>query len=258
MTNLLEQVLAVSPPDYYTLAERFWGRVYKSEDAEGCWEWTGAVDRRERGLFYPYSSRKGCGCVDTARMSLILAGTEPGYRIPVRILCKNSRCVRPDHLHVGPFPLAERFWPKVNISNDPNGCWEWLAGKFSDGYGTFAVRVEDGSMVSERAHRVSFEMHYGPIPDGMQVLHDCDNRPCVRPDHIYAGTHEDNMRDRDKRNRTSRGEQIGTSRLTELDVRQMRNRRIHGDSYDELAIRFGVVPAYVRAVCAGRSWKHLQ
>lgn len=80
-------------------------------------------------------------------------------------------------------PIADRFWAKVEKTE---GCWEWTGSKSRKGYGQF----NEG-----RAHRVSWEMHNGPIPEGMFVCHHCDNPPCVRPDHLFIGDNAANMRD---------------------------------------------------------------
>lgn len=85
--------------------------------------------------------------------------------------------------------IEERFWEKVRKSPEPDGCWEWTASKFRNGYGSFVVLGE------RRAHRVSWEIHNGPIPDGLWVLHKCDNPSCVRPDHLFLGDRRTNMLD---------------------------------------------------------------
>ena len=83
--------------------------------------------------------------------------------------------------------LIFRFWTKVKKTKD---CWLWTASIVGNGYGGFSL---DGQM--RRAHRVAWELTFGPVPDGYQVLHKCDVRPCVRPDHLFLGTHTDNLRD---------------------------------------------------------------
>ncbi len=100
-------------------------------------------------------------------------------------------------------PLAVRFWRAVKKSDDPEGCWLWTACRQSfqgktkrPGYG----KIGDGSS-SRYAHRVSWELHYGPIPEGKDVLHDCDNPGCVRPDHLFLGDQPANMRDAWKKGR---------------------------------------------------------
>lgn len=89
------------------------------------------------------------------------------------------------------------FWAHVHFGP---GCWTWLASKKHDGYGK---RKHNGKMTT--AHRVSFEMEFGPIPDGLAVLHRCDNPPCVRPDHLFLGTQQENIADMVAKGRHSRG-----------------------------------------------------
>ena len=92
-----------------------------------------------------------------------------------------------------PFPkLAPwlRFLAKVRVSQ--GGCWEWLACKDKDGYGIFMWSFKQ----KVPAHRASFQLHKGPIPNGMLVMHSCDNPPCVNPDHLVLGSTQDNVDDK--------------------------------------------------------------
>ena len=85
----------------------------------------------------------------------------------------------------GKLPMTvERFWSKVNKTES---CWLWMASTVWNGYGRFRV----GSTL-QRAHRISWELYNGPIPDGLSILHSCDTPACVRPDHLFLGTQEDN------------------------------------------------------------------
>ncbi len=88
-----------------------------------------------------------------------------------------------------PKPLEERFWAKVRKSD---GCWEWTGAANRQGYGRIALGRASGP---RRAHRIAWELTHGPVPDGLWVLHHCDNPPCVRPDHLWLGTRADNARD---------------------------------------------------------------
>lgn len=90
-----------------------------------------------------------------------------------------------------PRPLDERLWEKVVKDPSPDGCWIFMGAKSSFGHGIIANA--DGTRW--RAHRLSWELTNGPIPDGMLVLHHCDVPPCVRPDHLFLGTQTDNMSD---------------------------------------------------------------
>lgn len=90
-----------------------------------------------------------------------------------------------------------RFTQKIDKSD---GCWVWTASKNSSGYGTFKF---DGKNI--RAHRFAYELWIGVIPEGMHVCHNCDNPSCVNPEHLFLGTHQDNMRDKKNKGRNNNG-----------------------------------------------------
>lgn len=94
-----------------------------------------------------------------------------------------------------PERMAARFWDGVD-KQPGDGCWEWTGHCNDGGYGRVTRQTED-----RLAHRYAWELENGPIPDGMFVCHHCDNPPCVRPDHLFLGTHTDNMRDAQRKGR---------------------------------------------------------
>ena len=108
--------------------------------------------------------------------------------------------------------LSERFFARIDTI-DPDVCWEWRkSDRARFGYGRLRM-FEDGRQVGRpMAHRVSWELFRGPIPDGMYVLHRCDNPPCVNPDHLFLGTKGDNNRDTFRKGRNLRvGERMEPS-----------------------------------------------
>ena len=105
--------------------------------------------------------------------------------------------------------IEDRFWAKVSAPSR-HDCWTWTGGRGRGGYGNIQRRVGSRRW-AVRAHRLSWELHFGPVPAGLWVLHRCDNPPCVNPDHLWLGTRLDNMRDAGRKGRTCR---IGKSRMT--------------------------------------------
>lgn len=142
-----------------------------------------------------------------------------------------------------------RFWNKVEKTPT---CWLWTGYRQRDGYGKLTVAGR-----SVRAPRYSWEITNGPIPDGMQVCHHCDNPPCVRPDHLFLGTGRANAADRNSKNRQALGERNRNARLTEPLVLELRELHRVGHGSAELARRFGLGEDAVRFAVTGRTWRHI-
>ena len=149
--------------------------------------------------------------------------------------------------------LKERFWEKVSKSA---GCWEWTANKIN-GYGRIGLTSSRKAIF---AHRLRYEIHYGPVPDGMFVLHKCDNPGCVRPDHLFLGTKADNNRDRAQkgRSRPVKGESHGRSKITSQDVRRMRQLYKSGRTPASLGREFGISAAQASGIVRGKFWRHVE
>lgn len=146
----------------------------------------------------------------------------------------------------------ERFWPKVDKSG-VDECWVWTARCHRQGYGLLSEW--DGKRRTRLlAHRLAWEFTFGPIPVGLCVLHSCDNPPCVNPAHLFVGTHQDNIADMVRKGRQCRGACSPNARLTEDDVRAIRERFAAGENYRALGAEFGIHPEYVYKLAARRNW----
>ncbi|MCX5786077.1 MAG: HNH endonuclease [Elusimicrobia bacterium] len=185
----------------------------------------------------------------------------------------------------GVFPrisAEQRFW--THVQKGP-GCWEWQAGRKlgKHRYGKFKMNRK-----TIGAHRVAWEFEKGPVPEGLCVLHHCDNPPCVRPDHLWIGTNLDNIKDRDAKNRQAKGASNGSrlyperllrgerhpnrlhperlsrgsshynAKLTEEQVREIRRLHATGQyGYHSLAVKFGMGSTPIASIVNRKSWKHI-
>lgn len=148
-------------------------------------------------------------------------------------------------------PLKERFWEKVNRT--AGGCWLWTGCLCGNGYG--AIRA-DRERYNLRTHRVSYEIAYGPIPDGLHVLHKCDNPRCVNPDHLFLGTHQENMADKRRKGRdaANKGVANGRAKITDEHVRLIR--AASGRQVD-IGKQYGVSQTTVWKIKSRQSWGHV-
>ena len=168
------------------------------------------------------------------------------------------------------------------MKKDESGCWLWTASKSKKGYG--ALRVKGKNKI---ASRLSWEIHNGPIPEGLQVLHDCDNSKCVNPNHLFLGTNEDNHKDKLRKGRQAKGERSGPrlhpermrrgdnhpcrqhpermahgenhvcAKLTDNEVKDIRRRCVNGEYQDKVAADYGLNQSTVSNIVRRKTWKHL-
>lgn len=140
-------------------------------------------------------------------------------------------------------PIRNRIESKIEKKD---GCWNWTGLLNRTGYGIIGM-----SGRAKLAHRISFEAYAGRIPELMCVLHKCDNRRCVNPDHLFIGTRKDNADDRGDKGRSAKGESNGQSKLSEMEVLQ-----IIGDhrSQADIARSYGVSGSTISRIKSRKSW----
>lgn len=231
----------------------FWNRVDRRAESE-CWPWLGPLDPNGRGQCYD-----GKRPMKAHRFSYILnVGTLPDGAI-VRHSCKRADCMNPAHLSVdmrGTLPEVERFWANVK-KGAPSECWEWTGAHNGNGYGAFSP----DSRKLTPAHRYSLELALGRPLGEEYALHACDNKPCVNPAHLRAGTHTDNMADAMERGRMLMSVPRGTAhyqaRLTPNQVREVRALCAEGLRYIDVARKTGIERQIVRQIAIGKTWKHV-
>jgi hypothetical protein len=146
--------------------------------------------------------------------------------------------------------LEKRFRRKVNPTPTLKGCLEWTAGR-NGKYGQ--IRSDRPPYPQMLAHRAAYELHYGSIPGGMNVLHKCDNPLCVNWEHLFLGTQKDNVSDM-----LSKGRQK-TSQFDANDVQNMRTMFEKGLTQREIALQYGVTRPLISLLLAGkRQPKHIE
>jgi hypothetical protein len=147
--------------------------------------------------------------------------------------------------------LEKVFWSKVDKSG---ACWNWLGGK-AQRYGMFSIGKHNLRIM---AHRMSYVLHFGEIPDGLYVLHTCDNGFCVRPEHLFLGTQKDNIHDMIKKGRRKfapvKGMSHPQAKLNENVAKDIRSAYRNGVRLCQLASHYGVHRTTIRSIVDGRTW----
>jgi len=140
------------------------------------------------------------------------------------------------------FPTS--FWLRVEVRRE---CWEWQGALDGAGYGS----VWDGQRL-QGAHRVAWEIFFGPLRPGQHVCHRCDNPKCVNPAHLFAGTHADNMRDMAEKGRAV------SWKLTPKQVRRIRSLKASGVPTSRIAAEMDVTPSTVNSVVRRATWRSVK
>ncbi len=277
--------------------QRFLEKVIKLPRG-GCWLWGGNRTPKEYGLFA--TLRKQGWRPELAHRSAwrLYRGKIPSGAC-VCHQCDNPICVKPSHLYLADNStnmrhkiekgrqrtrawmnevvkvspehrrlieewksqsVKRRFWAKVRKTP---GCWLWKAGQTVNGYGKYSP----SRLKTVMAHRFSYEMAFGEIPDGKLVCHHCDTPLCVNPEHLFVGTSADNMQDKVSKGRQAKGETISSrqpsvkgaananSRLTKEKVDEIRALYASGsESYETLAQRFAVTRGMIAHIIKRRNW----
>lgn len=169
-----------------------------------------------------------------------------------------------------PKTTADRFWEKVRKTEY---CWEWTGSKRHKGYGAFCY-VKNGEPVQGRAHRFSYELHIGPIPEGLFVLHKCDNPKCVNPDHLFVGDNRANVADMISKGRRvkggtycrdgygsgnyERGVHHHNAKITPDIVIAIRKDRDNGLSFGGIAAKYGLSISHAFRIVNRSVWSHVE
>ena len=141
----------------------------------------------------------------------------------------------------------------LNLRSEPiteSGCIIWTGATTKGGYG--AITIDNKNLA---AHRVAFQEANGVIDEGLQVNHTCDIRCCINPRHLYQGTQSDNMKDKFKRNRHDmKGEKHPFSKLTEIDVQNIKKKLILGKLHKDIAKEYNVSRGCISYISRGDTW----
>lgn len=227
-----------------SIIDRFMDRVTVGES--GCWIWKPGRRPNRTTLVDFYD---GHNQLSPRTFAFIHIGHNPLPTSPLVNRCGDPLCVNPEHLHAQ--SINERFLSYVAMS--PNGCWLWNGTKIGPmqyGQFTFADRAGKKKVM---AHRFSYELHIGQIPDSMFVCHKCDVPRCVNPAHLFLGTPADNTMDAWQKQRMNI--LPPTNKLTTEDVQEIRRLHASGTIPNKtIAEMFGVTPSNITYITKGKSW----
>lgn len=224
---------------------------FQGNDSKKCWLWKAASDQNGKPK-YTYEERlDGKRKVYTIFVQHFMLERHENRALESRYVdtaCSNLNCCNPNHLRER--TLGERL---KNYIVSPEGCWEWQGDFRPNGYGRLTI---NGKSVS--SHRASYEYHVGKVPAGLLTLHLCDNKKCMRPEHLYVGTFIDNGADFSDTGQF-RGEGNPNVILKEDEVKEIKalikSRQI---TYHKIAEKFGVSRQAIKDIALGRTWSWLK
>lgn len=187
----------------------------------------------KKTIIYPCGSqlrqgkKKSCGCIWKPEKEEFI------YKIQKRLIEKS----------------------KLNVETQ---CIEWTGFKDKNGYGELCI-IKNGIERFWKAHRASWLVHNGDIPNNMLVCHYCDNPSCIRIEHLFLGTHKDNMKDKMQkgRHRTHKGSECKRSKLNEIQAMEILNLKNSGISSHELCKKYNIKASTIRSIWQRRTWKHI-
>lgn len=225
------------------LPTAFWIRVDNTVP-DACWPWVGEI-RKPSGL--PAFRKE----LANRLMWESVHGGLPEKQA-IATTCGLRHCVNPAHLTLkalGKPPSGDevRFWSHVNKTDS---CWLWTGGEHTSGYGRIGLHEHNNRM--EYAHRYSYALHFGELPDDVYVAHTCDVKMCVNPAHLFKSQGNlENMADAATKRRIAHGERSARSKLTDAEVAEIRARAATGaETQAQIAEDYDITRAYVSELAA--------
>lgn len=217
---------------------------------DGCWNWIGYKNKKGRCQIF-WNGRMTWAAHVVREVLGLPKTTESLLRS-----CDNPDCVSPNHI----LPTTEMILSRIAVKE--SGCHEYTGRRTDFGYGIIGI---DGGVV--KLHRWFYERANGPIPEGMCVLHSCDNPPCCNPAHLRIGTQQENMRDVKDRKRShsyahpesiNYGEDVHNSKLTDAQAVEIRFEVAKNElSYRQIGEKYGLDWSTVQNISSGKSWQHV-
>jgi len=224
------------------IKERFFSNIKKQND---CLIWQGDIKSDGNGRFYHDYERQNINIIAWQ----IYYSEKPKGRIIK--FCNKKLCIAKNHMGVNTNinDLERAFWSKVKKGSNDD-CWEWIGNGDINKYGTFYCFG-----ANTQAHRFSYRITNGNFLKELCVLHKCDNPSCVNPNHLFLGSHNDNVQDKVEKNRQAKGSKNGRSKLNENKVKQILET---SDSSNKLlAKKFNVSSDTIRLIKKRKIWKHV-